>query len=80
MTETRIDAKMALARYESSYAAFGVEACFTLKGLRDVQRYIEQLEAELVLAKCHWARRDQWCATLDCKCLKARKVLEEKDD
>jgi hypothetical protein len=38
---------MALARYESSYAAFGVEVCFTLEGLRDVQRYIEKLEAAL---------------------------------
>jgi len=47
MSDVRNDAKMALARYESSYAAFGAEACFTLKGLRDVQRYIEKLEAAL---------------------------------
>jgi hypothetical protein len=47
MSDVRNDAKMALARYESSYAAFGAEACFTLKGLRDVQRYIEKLETVL---------------------------------
>ena len=41
---------------------------------------IEKLEAELVLAKCHWARADRWCATIDCKCLKAREALEGKDE
>lgn len=51
MNNIRVDAKMALARYESSYAVFGVEACFTLKGLRDVQAYIEQLEKELQMSE-----------------------------
>ena len=49
MSEERIDTKMALARYESAYAVHGVEACFTLKGLRHVQAYIEQLEYALRL-------------------------------
>lgn len=51
MSNARVDARMALARYESAYAVFGVEACFTLKGLRDVQNYIEQLEKELQMSE-----------------------------
>ena len=84
MTETRTDAKMALARYESSYAAFGVEACFTLKGLRDVREYIDQLETALRNVTTSW---DLWQKTSDSnnftelfvKICEA-KALEGKDD
>jgi len=43
----RADARMALVRYESSVAAFGMEAGFPMKDVRVVQEYIEQLEAAL---------------------------------
>jgi len=38
---------MALARHESSIAAFGKEAFFTIKDVRTVQGYINWLEASL---------------------------------
>ena len=47
MDDIRIDARMALARYESSVAAFGKEAHFSIKNVHDVRAYIEQLEAAL---------------------------------
>jgi hypothetical protein len=53
MTELRIDARMALARYESSFAAFGEEASFPMKDVHMVQEYINRLETSL--RKCHTA-------------------------
>ena len=47
MDDIRIDARMALARYESSVAAYGNEAHFSIKNVHDVRAYIEQLEAAL---------------------------------
>ena len=47
MDDIRIDARMALANYESSVAAFGKEAHFSIKNVHDVRAYIEQLEAAL---------------------------------
>jgi len=47
MDNLRADARMALARYESSVAAFGMEAGFPMKDVRVVQEYIEKLEAAL---------------------------------
>jgi len=47
MNNVRADARMALARYESSVAAFGMEAGFPMKDVRAVQEYIEKLEAAL---------------------------------
>jgi len=41
----RVDARMALARYESSVAAFGMEAGFLMKDVYAVKEYIERLEA-----------------------------------
>ncbi len=40
---------MALARYESSVAAFGKEAHFSIKNVHDVRAYIDRLEAALQL-------------------------------
>ena len=48
MSELRIDARMALANYESSYAAFGAEASFTMKEVHAVREYIDTLEAALL--------------------------------
>jgi hypothetical protein len=38
---------------------------------------VEQLEAVLqaMLAKCSWAKREQWCGCLDCGCMLARGAL-----
>ena len=47
MNNVRVDARMALARYESSVAAFGMEAGFPMKDVRAVQEYIEKLETVL---------------------------------
>ena len=47
MDDIRIDARMALARYESSVAAYGNEAHFSIKDVHDVRAYIDQLEAAL---------------------------------
>lgn len=47
MNYIRVDARMALARYESSVAAFGMEAGFPMKDVRAVQAYIEELESAL---------------------------------
>jgi hypothetical protein len=44
----RVDARMALARYESSVAAFGMEAGFPMKDVHVVQEYIEKLETMLL--------------------------------
>jgi len=84
MSDVRNDAKMALARYESSYAAFGVEACFTLEGLRDVQRYIDKLEVALRNVTTTW---DLWQKTSDSNSFTElfvkiceAKALEGKDD
>ena len=41
----RVDARMALARYESSFAAFGTEAHFAMKDVHVVKEYIDRLEA-----------------------------------
>jgi len=72
MSDVRNDAKMALARYESSYAAFGVEACFTLEGLRDVQRYIDKLEALLEQRDLFIVKQGLWTEFVT--------TLEGKDD
>ena len=53
MSDLRIDARMALARYESSFAAFGTEASFTMKDVHTVQEYINGLENALL--QCHAA-------------------------
>jgi len=45
MNELRTDAKMALARYESSYGAFGKDASFSMDDVYIVKDYINQLEA-----------------------------------
>jgi hypothetical protein len=47
LTKLQADAKMALARHESSVAAFGKEASFTITDVRTVQEYINWLEASL---------------------------------
>jgi len=47
MNNLRVDARMALANYESSYAAFGAEASFTMKEVHVVKEYIDTLEAAL---------------------------------
>lgn len=47
MNNLKIDARMALANYESSYAAFGAEASFTMKQVHAVREYINTLEAAL---------------------------------
>jgi hypothetical protein len=44
----RADARMALARYESSVAAFGMEAGFPMKDVYAVKEYIERLETMLL--------------------------------
>jgi chromosome segregation ATPase len=44
----RVDARMALARYESSVAAFGMEAGFPMKDVYAVKEYIERLETMLL--------------------------------
>ena len=38
---------------------------------------IEALEMVLVemLAKCSWAKREQWCGCVDCHCVLARRAL-----
>ena len=47
MDNIRIDARMALATYESSVAAFGKEAHFSIKNVHDVRAYIDRLESAL---------------------------------
>ena len=47
MDNIRIDARMALARYESSVAAYGNEAHFSIKNVHDVRAYIDHLESAL---------------------------------
>ena len=39
---------------------------------------IEKLEAALkkIMQKCPYARRDKWCACIDCNCIIARTALE----
>lgn len=51
MSNVRVDARMALARYESSFASFGTEAHFTIKDVHVVKEYIEQLEAALRMSE-----------------------------
>jgi hypothetical protein len=49
----------------------------------DLWRENERLRAALVkiMQKCPYARKDQWCACLDCNCIIARAALgEEKTD
>ena len=38
---------------------------------------VEALEMTLVemLAKCSWAKREQWCGCVDCHCVLARRAL-----
>jgi len=38
---------------------------------------VEALEMTLVemLAKCSWAKREQWCGCVDCHCALARRAL-----
>ena len=42
----------------------------------------ERLRAALVkiMQKCPYARKDQWCACIDCNCIIARAALGEKTD
>jgi hypothetical protein len=47
MNNLRIDARMALANYESSYAVFGADASFTMKEVHVIREYIDTLEAAL---------------------------------
>jgi hypothetical protein len=39
---------------------------------------IERLRAALekIMQKCPYARRDKWCACIDCNCIIARAALE----
>lgn len=53
LLELQADAKMALARYESSFAEFGDEARFTIKDMRAVSDYINKLEAIVEKAADH---------------------------
>jgi hypothetical protein len=49
----------------------------------DLWRENERLRAALekIMQKCSYARRDKWCACIDCKCIIARAALgEEKTD
>lgn len=71
----RVDARMALARYESSVAAFGMEAGFPMKDVRVVQEYIDRLEAAL-----RSIAANACCDSCREAALVARKALEEKDD
>jgi hypothetical protein len=81
----RVDARMALARYESSVAAFGMEAGFPMKDVRVVQEYIEKLEA-VTKDDAKWlATYHKWCEMNGCApsssdLISARKALEGKDD
>lgn len=52
MYNIRIDARMALANYESSVAAFGKEAHFSIKNVHDVRAYIDHLESALDVYAC----------------------------
>jgi hypothetical protein len=38
---------------------------------------VEALEMVLIemLAKCSWAKREQWCGCVDCHCVVARRAL-----
>jgi hypothetical protein len=40
---------------------------------------VEALEMTLVemLAKCSWAKREQWCGCVDCHCVLARRALRQ---
>ena len=50
----------------------------------DLWREVERLRAALVkiMQKCPYARKDQWCACIDCNCIIARAALagEASDD
>ena len=41
-----------------------------LPAVGDVERL-----AKAVLADCNWAKREQWCGCVDCKCILARTLL-----
>jgi hypothetical protein len=81
----RVDARMALARYESSVAAFGMEAGFPMKDVRVVQEYIKKLES-VTKDDAKWlAAYHKWCEMNGCApsssdLISARKALEGKDD
>ena len=84
MSNVRIDARMALARYESSFDAFGAEASFTMKDVHDVREYIDQLEVALRNVTTTW---DLWQKTSDSNSFTElfvkiceAKALEGKDD
>ena len=81
MDNIRIDARMALARYESSVAAFGKEAHFSIKNVHDVRAYIEQLEAALTHIYA-WYPISTFNPHQTIKEIKefAHKALEGKDD
>lgn len=82
MNDVRIDAKMALARYESSYAAFSAEASFTMKDVRDIQNYIEQLEKELRMSEMRFETLKQAYDQLRNRNIQlyGSSALEEKKD
>ena len=92
MNEARIDARMALAKYESSFAAFGTEAHFTMEDVHVVKEYIDRLEAVVEKAadrieKLRAALREiveqerQTAHPVVVHIVKiARKALEGKDD
>ena len=49
----------------------------------DLREENDRLRAALekIMQKCSYARRDKWCACIDCKCIIARAALgEEKTD
>ena len=87
MNNLRVDARMSLARYESSVSAFGMEAGFPMKDVRVVQEYIDRLEAALLnsadrIEKLEAALieiiNDGWLGGYDVE-KRARKVLEGKN-
>jgi len=82
MNNLRIDARMALANYESSYAAFGAEAFFTIKEVHVVREYIDTLETALRKI-CNGPRdvEKSYAELFAEVCIEARAALEgEKKD
>jgi hypothetical protein len=45
--------------------------------MSELAERIAALETTLVemLAKCSWAKREQWCGAIDCHCVLARRAL-----
>ena len=55
--------------------------CDACAAKQEYKPRIEKLETalRLMLSKCAWEKRGQWCGSLDCHCRIARKTLEGKD-